>query len=275
MASNKTGVLQFETNNTGTISLNVFTNDGYVIEARRYGSVFSTVQIENMTVTQWIDITCPTLSLLVDVVDSKGIPLRDVDVAVFDWSSGVGEPVQSKTTDDAGSAVLDITFGIYRVRVYNREHTVILNRTVVNLVEDQSLMIHCRICNVDLSVMVKDYFGQPISNVLVEVKRENGDMYSQETSSGGTASFNGINGGDCQISVSVAGKVLETATLYLDETKEVAFKVGKFAVVGGFLMEVTQLIALVSLIIIIIVFILALMRRKLGLSKILGKKDKE
>jgi hypothetical protein len=37
--------------------------------------------------------------------------------------------------------------------------------------------------NVDLSVRVKDHFGQPISNALVEVERENGDMYSQETSS--------------------------------------------------------------------------------------------
>ena len=275
IASNETGVLHLETNNTGTISTNLFTDDGYVIEARRYGSVFSTVQIANLTVNRRIDLTVPTISVSFNVVDSKGTPLRDVDLAVYDWSSGVGKPAQSETTDNSGTAIIDVTFGKYRVRVYNREHTVILNSTVVNLVEDQSLAIHCRISNVDLLVRVKDYFGHPIPNALVEVKRENGDMYSQKTSSSGTASFNSIYGGDCQISISVAGTVSETAALYVIETEEVVLKLEKFVAVGGFLMEVTQLIALVSLGIVIIVFVLALMRRKLGLNKIFGRKEKE
>ena len=75
--------------------------------------------------------------------------------------------------------------------------------------------------------------------------------------------------------MSVGGTVSETATLYLDETKEFAFKVGKFVVVAGFLMEVTQLIALVSLGVVIIMFALALMRRKLGLTKFLEEKRKK
>ncbi|MDH5390873.1 MAG: carboxypeptidase-like regulatory domain-containing protein, partial [Candidatus Bathyarchaeota archaeon] len=197
------------------------------------------------------------------------IPLKNVEVKVYEWSSGVAEPVRSETTDDLGSAVFqNLTFGRYKVWVYNEDHTIILNKTVVDLTEDQLFfVVHCKIFNVDLSVIVKDYFGQPISNALVEVKRENGSILSPKTVSKGTYSFYNLTGGDCQISVSVMGTVSETRTLYLDEAKVVVFKLEKFAVVSGFLLEVTQLIAYVSLGIVITVFALALIYRRLRLRK--------
>jgi len=269
LASNKTGVLQFETNSTGTVTTNTFTNVSYTIEAWRYGHLFDSTQIANLTVTRWVNITCPTYTLFVNVLDSKGIPLRNVEVAAYEWSSGVAEPVQSETTNDLGTAVFHFTFGRYKIWVYNEDHTIILNKTVVDLTEHQlSFLVHCKILNIDLSVIVKDYFGQPISNALVEVKRENGGLFSQKTGSKGTALFYNITGGDSQISVSVMEKVSETRILYLDEAKVVVFKLEKFVVVGGFLLEVTQLIAYVSLGIVIAVFALALTYRRLRLRKI-------
>jgi hypothetical protein len=276
LASNKTGVLQFETNNTGTVRTNTFTNVSYTIEAWRYGHLFNTTQIANLTVTEWINIICPTLTLLVNVLDSKGIALKNVEVQVYEWTSGVAEPVQSNTTDDLGRAFFqDLTFGRYKIWVYNEEHMIILNQTVVDLTEDQlPFVVHCKIVNVDLSVVVKDYFGQPISNALVEVKREN-ETISQKTGSKGKYSFHNITGGDCQISVTVMGKVSETRTLYLDEAKVIVFKLGKFAVVGGFLLEVTQLIAYISLGIVIIVFALALIYRRRRPRKLPEGEEKE
>jgi hypothetical protein len=269
LISNKTGVLQFETNNTGTIRINTFTNVSYTIETRRYDNLFNTTQIANLTVTRWIKITCPTLTLFVNVLDSKGIPLKNVEVAVYEWSSGVAEPVQSEITDDLGSAVFYFTFGRYKIWVYSEDHTIVLNKTVVDLTEDQMFfVVHCKIFNMDLSVIVKDYFGHPISNALVEVEREGVSISSQKTGSNGIASFLNITGGDCQISVSVMGTVSETRTLYLDETKVVVFKLEKFVVVGGYLLEVTQLIAYISLGIVIVLFALALIYRRLRLRKI-------
>ena len=64
------------------------------------------------------------------------------------------------------------------------------------------------------------------------------------------------------------GTVSETRTLYLDETKVTVFKLEKFVVVGGYLLEVTQLIAYISLGIVITVFALALIYRRLRLRKI-------
>jgi hypothetical protein len=269
LTSNKTGLLWSETNSTGTVKSNTFTNVSYTIEARRYGLLFSAVKIANLTVNRGVNITCPTYSMFVTVLDSKGLPLKNVEVQIYEWSSGVAEAVQSETTDDLGSTVFHLTFGKYRIWVYNAEHTIVLNKTFVNLIEDQlSYVIRCKILNVDLSVIVKDYFGQPISNAVVEVRRDNGSLFSPETVSKGTYSFYNLTGGDCQISVSVTGTVSETRTLYLDETKVVVFKLEKLAAVGGFLLEVTQLIAYISLGIVITVFALALIYRSLRLRKI-------
>jgi hypothetical protein len=269
LTSNKTGLLRSETNSTGTVKSNTFTNVSYTIEARRYGLLFSTTQIANLTVTRWVNITCPTCTLFVNVLDSKGIPLKNVEVKVYEWSSGVAEPAQSNTTDDLGSAVFHLMFGRYKVWVYNDDHTIILNKTVVDLTEDQLFfVVHCKIFNVDLSVIVKDYFGQPISNAVVEVKRENGSILSPKSVSKGTYSFYNLTGGDCQISVSVMGTVSETRTLYLDEAKVVVFKLEKFVVVSGFLLEVTQLIAYISLGIVIALFASALIYRRFRLRKI-------
>jgi hypothetical protein len=269
LTSNKTGLEWFETNSTGTLKGNIFTNVSYTIEAWRYGLLFNTTHIANLTVTRWVNIICPTYTVFVNVLDSKAIPLKDVEVKVYEWTSGVAEPVQSETTDDLGNAVFHFTFGKYRIWVYNAEHTIILNKTVVNLTEDQlPLVIRCKIVNVDLSVIVKDYFGQPISNALVKVRRDNGSVFSPETVSKGKYSFCNLTGGDCQISVSVMDMVSETRTLYLDEAKVVVFKLEKFAAVGGFLLEVTQLIAYISLGIVFTVFALALIYRRLRLRKI-------
>lgn len=268
LVSNKTRVLQFETNNTGTVRTNTFTNVSYTIEAWRYGHLFNTTEIANLTVTEGINIICPTLTLSVNVLDSKWIPLKNVEVAVYEWSSGIAEPVQSKTTDDLGSVVFHFTFGRYKIWVYNEGHTIILNKTVIDLTKDQSpFVVHCKIFSIDLSVIVKDYFGQPIPNALVEVERENETISPQKTGSEGTVSFYNITGGDLQISVRIKGEVSETRTLYLDETKAIVFKLEKFAVVGGFLLKVIQLIVYVSLGIIIAMVALVLVYRRFRLRK--------
>ena len=266
----------FETDTTGIVTLrNTFTNTSYTIEARRYGNLFNRTLIENITITPLINITCPTYTMFIHVLDSKGIPLKNVEVAVYEGSSGVAEPVKSGTTDDQGSSVFHFTFGRYKIWVYNDDHTIILNKTVVDLTEDQLFfMVHCKIFNIDLSVIVEDYFGHPISNALVEVERE-GVTISQKTGSNGIAPFSNITGGDCQISVSVRETVCETRTLYLNDTKVIVFKLEKFVVAGGYLLEVTQLIAYVSLGIMVALFALALIYRRLRLRKIHEGEQKE
>jgi len=273
LTSDKTGALPFETNYTGIVATNTFTNTNYMIEARRYGYLFNTTRIENLTFTLDMNITCPTYTLFAHVLDSKKLPLHDVQVTVYEWSSGL--LADSGTTNDWGSVTISCTFGRYKIRVYDWESRVVLNETIIDLIEDRSFyVIHCRISNVDLSVVVKDYFGNPVSNALVKVERENVDIPPQRTGSNGETSFEDIIGGEVRISVSVKGKLCETRTIYLDEARAVVFELDRYVMVAGYPLETTQFIACISLGMLVALFALALIYRRLRTRKVSKGKEK-
>jgi len=263
LTSNKTGPLHLpETNYTGIAITNAFTNTSCTLEARRYGYLFNRTSIENLTLTSRINITCPTYTLFVHVLDSKSLPLQSVSVIAYEWSSQ--RVTGSGITNDLGSIAVNCTFGRYKIRVYDQQSGILLNETVTDLIEDKSfLVIHCRISNLDFSVAVKDYFGHPIPNALVKIEREGEEIGSLHVGSNGTVSLHGIIGGDYRISVYVAGKLCETRTLYIDETKVVVFKVDRFVMIGGYSLEITQFVAWISLGIVFVLFVLALMFKRL------------
>ena len=258
-----------ETNYTGTVATNTFTDITFRIEARRYGHLFFNQSFGNLTVTPpQINITCPTYTLFVSASDSNGHPIQNATVEVIEWSSGriTGEG----KTNRWGSVRLDCTFGRYKVRVYNYSEmlgqTVILNETVVDVIRDQFyLVLNCRTVNLDLSVRVIDYFGQPIPNakVILNLTTTEGiGILNLTTRSDGIAFKNKILGGDYRISLYVAGKLCEIKSLYLDESREIVFQVGDYVMVGGYPLESNQLITGVSLIILVVFCALALIYRR-------------
>jgi hypothetical protein len=272
LISNKTGTLLFMTNYTGIIALNTFTNISYTIEARRYGYLFNRTLIENLTFTLDINITCPTYTLFAQVLDSNELPLQNVQVKVYEWESE--RFMGSKVTNNLGSATIGCTFGIYTVRVYDLESGILLNETIIDLIEDPFFfVIHCRISNVNLSVVVNDYFGHPIPNAKVQVERDGVEIATLTTESNGTVSLYKIIGGNCKISVYVGGELCETTTLYLDETKVVVFKLERFIVFGGYPLETTRLVACISLVVLIALFASALMYRRLRTRKVPEEKS--
>jgi hypothetical protein len=258
----------FTTNLTGSVQLeNVFANIDYVIEARRYGFLFYTNFIRNLS-GGWNNITIvvPTYTMLVQVLDSKNASAEGLTVKAYEWSSGTSVPTQtSQPTDINGNTTLSLTFGKYRLRVH--KDTTFLNEVAVNLTENPtSLLIHSDVYNIDLNVRVIDYFGQPIPNVSVVFQRENDSNYvpqSKTTGSDGIALFNGIIGGDSQIHASV-GSSSETRYLYLKgPTAEVVFKMDRYVVVAGYTLEISQFITVVVLLLTIIFFSVALTYKKL------------
>jgi len=272
----------YVTNSSGTWEIpgDVPTNISYTIEARRYNLLFNTTSMEKLPAamnTSWVNITitCPTYTMFVHVLDSKGLPIQNVTVAAYEWASGVAKPAESGTTNSWGSAALSCIFGKYKIWVYNQDRTVVLNETVVNLIEDQLFfVVHCKIFNVDLSVVVKDCFGNPISNALVKVERENVDARAQKTESNGKTLFKNITGGEIQISVSVKGKLCETRSIYLDETRVEVFKLDRYVMVAGYPLEITQFIACISLAILVALFALSLIYRRLRIRKVSEEKEK-
>jgi len=279
----------FETDRTAIIeTYNVPTNISYTIEARRYGFPFYNETIDKLPAEMgvgWVNITiiCPTYNISVQVLDSKSEALSNVEAMLIEWSSGV--LMGSRITDPQGKVNFSAKFGRYGVEVYNYstvlEPEVILNKTTIDLIEDNmSIEIHCKIFNVDLYVETIDYFGQPIRNALVEIERKSGEDWvkidSSSTKPDGFARFaplGGLVGGDCRVSVFVAGKLSGIKEIYLVGSMQIRFKIGRFTSVAGHPIETSQLIVYISIGLLAITSGLALSYRRLLLR--LGKKKKE
>jgi len=254
----------FTSNINGTVILqNTFTNISYLIEARRYGFLFNTTFIESLPAQAWNNITiiAPTYALFVQVLDSKDTPAVGLNVKAYEWSSGInGEPLQQEQTNFNGNVTFSLTTGKYRLRVYN--DTTFVNEVTVDLVQNPSFkVIPIDVYKVNLTVLVVDYFGQPIPNVLVVFQRKADSNYkiveNKTTASDGVAWFNGIIGGDSRIYVSMAGKPSETQYLYLVDSKQILFKLDGYVAVAGYALETSQFVTIVILLILIIAFIIA------------------
>jgi len=256
----------FTTNVNGTVQLqNVFTNISYLIEARRYGFLFNTTVTPLLPEQDWNNITiiAPTYTMFVQALDSKDDSIEGLEVAAYEWSSGIGESFWSNRTDSNGNVTLSLTFGKYRLRLYKND--VFLEEVTVDLL-NQSLnqyffVVHIDVYNVNLNVRVIDYFGQPIPNVLVVFQRKVDSNYetveNKTTASDGVAQFNGIIGGDSRVYVSVAGRPGETQYLYLVYSKQILFKLDGYVAVAGYTLETSQFVTMVILLILIVACIIA------------------
>jgi len=250
----------FETDSTGIVVLpNTFTNTSYIIEARRYNHLFNKTTIGNLTTSLWVNVTCPTCPLFIHVVDSNEHPLQNVQVTVYEWSSE--RLMLSEATNKTGNITSDLTFGRYKITVSNHSadfEVIVLNQTILDLIEDQFLVIRCKIFGVALSVKVVDYFGQPISNAPVEIERKSEQGWtkikpSPKTDSEGIVSLPNI-GGDYLISIYASGSLDETRTISLTTSQQVVIKLDRYVLVGGYLIETSQFITYISLILLVAAF---------------------
>jgi len=255
----------FETNDTGAVSTNAFTSVAYRIEARRYGHLFLNQSIGNLTTTPpVINITCQTYTLFIHTLDSKQFPIQNATVEVIEWSSG--RIAGLGKTDQWGSIRLDCSLGRYKVRVYNLEETVILNETVVDVIRNQFyLVLNCKMVNLDLSVRVIDYLGQPIPNAKVVLNlttTEDVETLSLTTGPDGINCTHGILGGYYRISLYVAGSLSQVKSLDLDASEEIIFRAGDYVVVGGYPLVLNQLITGVLLAVLAVFCALILIYRR-------------
>jgi 5-hydroxyisourate hydrolase-like protein (transthyretin family) len=260
----------FTTDLDGKVILqNVFTNIDYRLSARRYGLFLTTITIQSLPVQAWNNITvvAPTYTMLVKVLDSAGSPAIGLQTSAYEWSSGINEALESKLTDSQGNASFTLTVGRYRLRFFR--DSVFLNETTVDLTQDQlSVVVKIDIYNIDVQVVVVDYFGQPMPNVSVEFQRKVDSNYqtfaTQTTGADGTASFDGVIGGDSLVKVSLAGNLIMSQSLYLDESiEQVTFKLGTYVSVFGFIVDAGVFVTIVLVLIVVIAFILLSIRRKL------------
>jgi 5-hydroxyisourate hydrolase-like protein (transthyretin family) len=254
----------------GTVILqNVFTNISYRIEARRYGFLFNITSIPNLPPQDWNNITiiAPTCTMVVHMLDSTDKPAVGLDVKAYEWSSGISEALQSNQTDSNGNATFSFTFGRYRLKMYN--DTTFVSESTVDLVQNPLfLVIRLDIYKVNLTVLVVDYFGQPLPNASIEFQRKINSNYetaqTRATESNGVASFTNVIGGDSRVYASVAGSPSEAQYLYLADSKQITFRFDGYVSVVGYALETSQFVTVIILLIIIVAFAIASTYKRLG-----------
>jgi hypothetical protein len=226
----------------------------YVVNASKYGEVFNTGNntINNVPVraTYSTKILCPDETLKIQTYDNNQDPLPNVKVVLTEQASGI---FYSVTTDNNGVVQTQVTFGQYRTRVYTNDN-LLLNETTISVLRDTNSRIDCVNYNLQVSVKIVDYFGNPINNVNVQVERPGMPTQSANTQNDGVATFPKTLGGKLEITAYLPGNLnsFVTANLEVSSTEPVTITMGKYAAFGGSVIEVTSLIAIILIVIAIV-----------------------
>jgi hypothetical protein len=196
--------------------------------------------------------------LNVHALDSNEDNAGEINLTVYEWSSGVTVPVDSIETNLSGDASFSLPFGRYILRAYKDE--VLLGEAVIDLNESLAFTFNLVSLNVGVIVSVSDFFGQPIANAEVRIERlsEGGFVFvsSQTTGSGGEARFSPLIGGDSRVSVYVNGQLVAVKTQFLGAgSSEVSFLIGGYVALAGYPVAAGAFVLLVIVLLIVAVML--------------------
>jgi len=258
------------TNNTGKWTLlNRLVKANYTIRASRTQLRFFNTSFSIPPGEKWFNISmaCPVLSLTVHAEDARQTSLENYPVKIYEYTGGL---YNQTTTDNSGNATFSCTFGIYKLRLYNKTETIVLNETYCSVINANTFFIlRSSIYHANLTVRILDYFGQPVPNAKVKFECENTSPLTVATGADGKAFFSDITGGNGQVSVYIGdGVPSETAALYVEKSTTATIVLGKYVVIFGLIVEASQFAVCITLIAILVLFALFLFyrRRKTKLS---------
>ena len=253
----KTGHASGQTDLSGTFILNsILPRTGYTINASLYGTVFNA---GNNTVTDLpvqsvseVIILCPSRTLTLKIIDYNLSAIPNARIELFEVTSGL---FHGAITDTAGIVTLEVTFGKYRLRVYKDD--ILLNEIVIEVFNDVQREIRCGLYNIQVSVMVIDYFEQPIPNIIVMLNGPGIETQSATTHGNGTTTFSNVIGGNIQIIAYPEGveNSYEAVSLRVEEPTEIQIKLAKYILIGSFLIESSAMATFIVTLLAIILFV--------------------
>jgi len=261
----KTGGAAGQTDLSGTYTLNS-TPPGiaYTIKASVYGVTFNSGNdtVSNLPVQPVADVTiiCPARTLTFTLTDYNHNPISNARLSLLEVNAGI---FYGATTSDNGSATVEATFGKYRARVYTG--SVLLNETVMDAFIDKQVDIQCVLYNLQVSVQVVDYFGQPIPSANVKFTGADGTVETGKTQADGTTVFNRVVGGNVQIVAYLKedDSYYESKNLDVESPSTVQIQMGRYIIFGTFIVQTSVFTtALVILIIVVLFLILEVYRRR-------------
>lgn len=167
------------------------------------------------------------------------------------------------STNAEGLVSLQVAFGKYQLRIY--KDNVLLNDTIIEVFGDIQTDIRCVLYKLPVSVLVVDYFGQPIPNMNVIYRGPDGAKLTKITQADGIAKFNGVIGGNAQIIAYPTGQEnnFEALSLRVDSPIAVQVKLGRFILLGGFLVDTGMFTTVIIIgVVVILLLVLEVIRRK-------------
>lgn len=263
----RTGSATGETDIAGYFHLNsTLPRIDYTVNASVYGRVFNSANNTFSNIPAQPTFTAiilfPSQNLTLSVVDYNQAAIPDARLTLGEITSGI---FYVASTDAQGAATVEVAFGIYQLRIY--KGAVLLNETRVEVFSNIQTGVRCTLYNLPVSVLVVDYFGQPIPSVNVIYKGPDGTTRSETTQANGVVVFSNVIGGDAQIIAYPAGQEnnYEAVNLRVDSSAAVQVKLGKYIVIGPLLIDVSMFATMLVILVVIVLFLVfeVYRRRKL------------
>ena len=256
-----------QTDITGTYTLNsTITGINYNIQASMYNQVFNqdneTLSNLPAQATYQFTIICPTVSTTINVVGYNNDPISGASLSFVELTNGL---FYTATTDSSGSATAPLTFGIYKLQIY--QNSILINETTIQAFSAGQDNIRCTLYGIQLEVSVVDYFGSPISSANVTVNGPSSERFSAMTPGNGKATFSNVIGGNLQIVAFAKGaeSSYQAVSVTADQPTSVQIKMGGYVAFGSLLMPTTALLTLILIvvaIIVLVVFEMFMLRRR-------------
>ena len=264
--SAQTGTASGQTDTSGSYILNsTLTGVSYTISASLYNQIFNSGNntFNNISAqpVSTILITCPTETLTLSVVGYSGEAISGARIELVELTNGL---FYSATTDSSGTVTTQVTFGMYRARVY--QGSIPINDTNVSAFSSNQQQIRCTLYGIQVTVSVLDFFGHPMPNINVTLNGPATERLSAITQSDGTAAFNNVIGGILQFVAFAPGAqdTYQAVTLTVNQPTTVQVRLDRYVALGSLLMPVTSLIAILIVIAGIVVFVVVeVLRRRL------------
>ena len=275
--ASKTGSASGETDIRGNFYLNSsLPRIDYTVNASVYGRVFNGANntFSNIPAvpTYNVIILFPNQNLTMTALDYDNNAIPNARITIGEVTNGI---FYVASTNGEGLATVEVAFGVYQVRVYTEN--VLLNETVIEVFSNVETRIRCTLYNLPVSVLVVDYFGQPIPNVNVVYMGPDGTAVSEKTQANGVAVFDKVIGGNVQIAAYPAGQedYFEAVNLRVDSSTTVHVKMGRHILIGSFLIDIGIFITIILILVAIIPFVVLEVYRRRKLKPVEAKSNQK
>ncbi len=261
----QTGSASGQTGLSGIYTLNsTLTGISYSIAASLYNQVFNSAKetfnnLSSLPISQVI-ITCPNEALTINVVGYNQTAVPDARVELVELTTGL---FYTQTTNSSASVTSQVTFGMYRVRVY--KDNILLNETSIQVFGDSNEQLRCTLYGIQVSISVVDLLGNPIPDANVTLTGPSTERLSTITQGNGKATFSNVIGGDMQIVTfaKAAPNDYQSMTLTINQPTNVQVKLDKYIALGPLLVGVSTIVAIVIIVLaIILLVVVEIYRRK-------------